>query len=343
MINVDELKAQIIKFIKENGPALPIKVAKAIDKELVFTSAILGELTASHKIRTSNLRIGSSQIYYLSGQEEMLEPFADEHFNGVVKKAYLELKNKKFLIDSEQEPAMRVALRSIKDFATPFQYKEQVMWRYNFFPKEDILRMIEGTYTPPKETKELNKEESESHSSNLKENLQRVSTEVEEASEKPELSNALEEDKIEEESEEDDTPIASEDFDDKSDENNNDKFDSPFVPDEEPERAELPKNELTEEVLSFLKRRAIPLIETIEETKTEFLGVIRIRSELGAVEYLAAAKTKKTLNDDDVRSFKGRAIDKNMPCLILYRDKITKAGQNMLEDLKNLVKAEKLD
>ena len=145
MLDVELLKRKILDFLRDQGPALPIKIAKAIDQELVFTSALLGDLLSNKKVHASTMRVGASQIYYVSGQEQKLESFADEYLNGFVKQAYLLLKEKGYIIDAKQEPAMRVALRSIKDFATPFTFKDQLMWRYNFVPKETILEQLVGT------------------------------------------------------------------------------------------------------------------------------------------------------------------------------------------------------
>jgi hypothetical protein len=142
MINVEDAKKKIIEFLNTNGPSLPISISSYIKLEPVFTSAILSELSSVHKLELSNMRVGSSRIYYLKGQESGLEKFADEHFSGVVKRAYLLLKDAKLLVDSEQEPAIRVALRSLKDFAIPFSHEDKIIWRYAFIPIEEIKKLI---------------------------------------------------------------------------------------------------------------------------------------------------------------------------------------------------------
>lgn len=93
------------------------------------------------------MRVGSSPLYLLQGQEFMLERFAF-HLKSKEKDAYALLKEKKFLEDFEQEPAIRVALREIKDFAIPMKRNEKLVWKFfsvNEFdmPKEKGIKIKE--------------------------------------------------------------------------------------------------------------------------------------------------------------------------------------------------------
>jgi hypothetical protein len=124
-----KIKEKIVSIIKERGPLLPVKISNEIHLSLLFTSAFLSELLSEKEIKMSNMRIGSSPLYFVNGQEPLLENFSS-YLKGKEKEAFLRLKENKFLIDSEQEPAIRVALRQIKDFAYPFQHGELIVWRY---------------------------------------------------------------------------------------------------------------------------------------------------------------------------------------------------------------------
>ena len=57
MISVDNIKLKIIEFLKTNGPALPVKIAKAIEMDPVFASAILSELTSAKKVKLTNMKV----------------------------------------------------------------------------------------------------------------------------------------------------------------------------------------------------------------------------------------------------------------------------------------------
>ncbi|MBI2671409.1 hypothetical protein HYX16_00580 [Candidatus Woesearchaeota archaeon] len=129
----------VLDFIRMNGPVLPIQVAKQINGNTMLAGAILSELFANNLIKISNAKIGGSHVYYAVGQEEKLS-ILYEHLPGKEKEAYTLLKNNKFLFDELQEPAIRVALRQIKDFSKEFIVKindEEIKgWRW-YLTKED--------------------------------------------------------------------------------------------------------------------------------------------------------------------------------------------------------------
>ena len=116
----DDKQKEIIEFLQRQGPSLPVHIAKKIKLDLLFTGAFLSELVKEKQIKMSHMKIGSSQLYMLPGQEESLENLI-EKLKGREKEACLLLKKQGVLEDSEQTPVMRVALRSIKDFAIPFK------------------------------------------------------------------------------------------------------------------------------------------------------------------------------------------------------------------------------
>lgn len=125
------IKEKILLLLKNRGPSLPIHIARETGLSILFASAFLSELFSEKKIKISCMKIGSSPLYFLPGQEKMLEPFSS-YLKSREKDAFVLLKEKKFLIDSEQEPPIRVALRQIRDFAIPFRRPntEGLFWRY---------------------------------------------------------------------------------------------------------------------------------------------------------------------------------------------------------------------
>ncbi|OGJ16542.1 hypothetical protein A3K74_00355 [Candidatus Pacearchaeota archaeon RBG_13_33_26] len=132
-----QLKEKIISFIQLRGPSLPVHIAKETGLSILFASAFLSELFNEKRINISNLKVGSSPLYFISGQEPQLEDFS-RYLKSKEKEAFLFLKEKRILRDSELHPAIRVALREIKDFAIPFRKGEEVYWRYFTIPEEEI-------------------------------------------------------------------------------------------------------------------------------------------------------------------------------------------------------------
>ena len=131
--DTSEIKEKIIVILRKNGPSLPVHIAREIESSILFTSAFLSELASEKRIKISHMKVGNSPLYYLLGQEQLLEK-SSHYLKSKEKEAFILLKEKKFIKDSGQDPAIRVALREIKDFAIPFKKDEEIFWRYFTIP-----------------------------------------------------------------------------------------------------------------------------------------------------------------------------------------------------------------
>jgi len=149
-----ETNERILVIIKEKGPILPVHVSKEINDNILITSARLSELLTAKQIRISNLKVGGSPLYYFSGQEEKLQNFAD-NLGGMERKAYNLLENNQVLRDSTQEPAIRVALRQIKDFAVPlqvnYQNKTEMFWKWYLTDNKQVEVQIKNILSKKEE------------------------------------------------------------------------------------------------------------------------------------------------------------------------------------------------
>ena len=145
-MDVNEKKNKIVEIIRQRGPSLPIHVIKGVELSILFASAILSEMVSNRMLNVSNLKVGGSPLYYISGQEEMLDNFYT-YLPSKEKDTFLLLKKHKILEDDKLQPALRVAIRGIKDFAVLLSMKtetgEKIFWRFHSFPKEEALKTIE--------------------------------------------------------------------------------------------------------------------------------------------------------------------------------------------------------
>lgn len=137
MQDPNEIKERIISVLKSKGPSLPVHIAGEIKSSILFSSAFLSELVSENRIKISHMKVGSSPLYFLTGQEPSLEKFP-QYLKSKEKEAFLLLKEKKFLKDKDQNPAIRVALREIRDFALPFKSGEEIIWRYFLVPESEF-------------------------------------------------------------------------------------------------------------------------------------------------------------------------------------------------------------
>ena len=134
-----QIKEKIMYILRTKGPSLPVHISKEIGSDILFSSAFLSELLSEKVVKVSHMRVGNSPIYFLSSQENLLEKFSN-YLKSREKEAFLLLKEKKFLNDKEQLPAIRIALREIRDFAIPFNSNGDVVWRYFLVPEEQFIK-----------------------------------------------------------------------------------------------------------------------------------------------------------------------------------------------------------
>jgi len=132
--DAQKIKEKIITCLRLRDPSLRVHIAKETGLRILFAGAFLSELVSEKVVKISNMKVGSSPVYFIPEQEEKLVRFS-EHLKSKEKDAYLLLKEKKFLVDTEQEPAIRIALRAIKDFAIPFEKDKKLVWRFFTTPE----------------------------------------------------------------------------------------------------------------------------------------------------------------------------------------------------------------
>ena len=279
--DTSEIKENILSILKQRGPSLPVHIARETSLSILFASAFLSELLSERKIKISNMRVGSSPIYYILGQENQLENFS-LHLNNKEKEAFTILRNKKILKDIEQEPAIRVALRSIKDFAIPFKEGEEIFWRYFI------------TEQPEPKAKEIVKIETPKKQESKKEIPKKINS--------PVIKKV-------------------------------DIFDKP-----KKKYAQKEKSEFVVEIINSLKESDIELIQEREFKKREFVGVGKIKTNIGSMEILIMAKDKKTITENDLTvSIQKSQIEKKI-ILFISPGKLNKKATELLQEYKNILK-----
>jgi len=151
-------REKVIQTIRIRGPVIPAQIAKVIGTDIMMASAILSELVSKNVLKLSHVKFGSTPFYYLPGQESRLQDFA-KNLHEKEKRAYDLLMQKKVMRDRLLEPVIRVALRSIKDFAVPLQVKindnVEIFWKWYLLTNEEAARIIKETVKFDKPKKEI--------------------------------------------------------------------------------------------------------------------------------------------------------------------------------------------
>ncbi len=137
------MQEKILDVLRRGGPQVAPKVAREVKGEAIIVSAYLSELKASGKVKISQMKIGTSPLYYLPGQEKQLVLFADR-LNPKDRSVFDKLEQLKVLREAQLDLLGKVALRKMKDFAIPLQVsiggQTELFWRwYMLDPAETNL------------------------------------------------------------------------------------------------------------------------------------------------------------------------------------------------------------
>lgn len=310
-----ETKDRIVHLIKTRGPSLPVQIAKAISIQPLFASAFLSELYNEGRVLISHLRVGSSPLYLISGQEAQLEKFI-QYLNNKERETFLHLQKNKLLSDEEQLPAIRVALRAIKDFALPVKIKSQnqnpndppkLFWKYHLIPDQQIQEIIN-----PESQPSLPKIEQQP---------------IQIISQTPSLSSSQ---LVQAQLTPSSLPL------------------TPVSISEKPKR--IPKKKVPEEpskfqsyVKEYLKAKDIEILELLVDKKKEINAKIRIDTLFGKQEYILVAKDKKKITPSDLQTALKFAQSNNMPSVFMSPGVLDKKALEFQKLWKNMIKTEKLN
>jgi hypothetical protein len=140
-------REKLLSIVEEKGPLLPAQINRALNTNVLFASAMLSEMVDQKKLKLSNMKVGGSPLYYCKGQEQRLVDFA-EKLDAPYHNAFKLLKDKKILRDRDQQPAVRVCLREIKDFAVPLEVtangSTDLFWKYYLISDDDAKASIKA-------------------------------------------------------------------------------------------------------------------------------------------------------------------------------------------------------
>jgi len=336
MNKVLQLKEQVFSYVKRAGPVLPVKVKQNVGTSTLFVSALLSELTSGKQIKISKAKIGGSPLYYAQGQEPKLATMLRDHLKEFPKRAFDLLQENRVLRERDQEPAIRVALKEIPDFAKPLplQIKGnlETFWKWYLVKDEEAKELIEpilervyGEVKPvtpiPAEPKAEEPKQQVLPKPEIKVEPEPVKEEVKE---EPKPEPVKEEPKVEVK-EEPKVEVKEE----------------PEV--EEPEQVTLPKpqvqDDFAKEVIAYLNTNNVNIENiTVIRKNREINFLVKIPTDIGNLAYMVKAKNKKKLNEGELLLAFTEAQNEKLPLIFLTNGETTKkAEEYMIKNMKGLV------
>ena len=313
MVDYNTSRETVVRILNSKGPLLPSSIARELQTNIIFASAILAELVSSNHVKLSNLKIGGSPLYYVQGHESKLTKYKDK-LNEKDVKTYELLETHKVLRDSDLEPLTRVSLKNIKDFAVPLEVSsnngKEIFWKWFMLSNEDAEKYIKEILNPAKE-KELDIEEKENPDVPSENTPEEKSSEANEEQEKKE-------------------PLVKKDTEQQksADQKSTQSTFSTFKPSSKP--SEQPEDGFFKKVQEYLSKKNISIINYSILKKSKDIELeITVPSTIGDIMFYCRAKDKKKPNDSDLATAFVQGEVRKLPVFFLSTGEITKKAREM--------------
>lgn len=282
-------------------PLQPTNVAKALGKDSFMASAMLADLASKGKLKISNIKVGSSPLYYLPGQEASLQDFI-KSLNEKDQKTVILLSEKKILRDKELDPLTRVSLRQTKDFSIPLEVglneQRELFWKWYLLSNEEAERLIKEV---------LNIKEPE-----IKEEQPK---EIQTQTPQPELEDK----KIEK----------------KARRKRIEKQEKIEIVEEKQQLNQENLINFDENVKKFFQENKIIIQEQLIQKKNSEL-LIEIPSPVGSLNYYCVVKDKRKITNGDLSNAFVQGQLKKLPILFITNGELTKKAEEIFKQLKGL-------
>ena len=289
-------KGAILEFVKRNGPILPVELARNLEVNILFASAILSELVDGGHLKLTYAKFGGTPLYYSTGQEPKLQ-ILREKLPDALKKAYDLLREKKVLGDTSLPPAYRVALRELRDFAKSIEVDSEgqqlIYWKWYLSSNEEVRSALNAEQAFRLETE--------------KPQIPVVQP-APEKSQAPAVQSAPEKPRVEPPKEK-----------------------LPPGPLKERQlKKEGSSGEFEEKVLKFLRGKNISITKRDVVRKGKEIDFIaKMKTDLGELNVFIKAKDKKKIDDSDLA-----LINSQYPIVLVTTGQLTKKAQEFLKSGK---------
>ena len=299
---------RVKQLVRMRGPVIPSQISKEIGTNILMASAILSELASSSDVKISSVKVGGTPLYYVAGQEAKLQNYTAS-LPQKEKEAFEQLKSAKALRDAELEPAIRVALRQIKDFAKPIDVaidgQTELFWKWYLISNQDAEIAIKNLIGFTEEKAQA------------PEPFQQQQLAAEAAADKPIQSSTQQQQAVlmpQPQVAQQAMPISS----------------------ARKARQALQKTTTAQTadfliaVKEFFFKNEIEIISESLQKRSEAEYVILLPSLVGKLKYYCVAKSKKTCSESDISTAVVQGQLNKLPVLLLIKGELTKKAQELI-------------
>ena len=271
----------------------------------------------------------TEEQYHVLREKGTEKPFTGKYLNSKEKEAFLLIKARKLLDDEKMEPAIRVALRAIKDFAVPLKIKiddnAKLFWKHFLISDEEVKTIAQGLFPDRKKPQE---------SRNDQDDVQETLVKKTEFKDKPSIQELVvkkQENSIEKKEEIGKKVVM------ETKENTDE-----IKPKKERKKKIAEESKFVRNLKEYLVAKEIELLDIKEEKKNQILAKVRLDTLFGKQEFYLVGKDKKKITEDDLIIGLQKAQEEKMPLLLMAPGEIDKKAVDYIKTWRNLIKFEKV-
>ena len=310
---------KIINLIRLKGPSIPRQIAQAIGSDLLFSSAHLSDLVSQGKLVVSHMKLDSTPLYYIPGQEAMLYNYLN-CLNEKDRRTAEMLKEKGVLRDRGSDLLTRVSLRNLPDFAKPMEVEvngqKEYFFRWHTLPPEETEKLLKkemGIVEAPIPIKEPLPEIKPI----IKEEPKIIPLEIKTEHPNEEIIKAEEKNKPEER-----TKI----------EEKQKTLQKETATIEKKKIHKKTEGDFLTLLLNFFDENKIKALEQqILRKNAEMNFTLSLPTPVGEVKYYCKAKNKKRCDEKDLSAAILEAQMKKLPLLFLHSGELSKKAEELLK------------
>lgn len=310
---------KVFEIVRQNGPVLPVEVAKKTGIDSFVAHAYLKQLVEAGKAKASKERVGNSFLYFTPGQENAAKLRVNVLLQQTKKTAKTYQKQSTSAVPgvAEKREAFAQRLKEIEEREEKEKRKRIDVEKVKAqIQKEDFIERFKQAITPFL----TSKEEEEEPKTEIKHEVRVQPKEIIEPKpvEEPEPVKELkpkpkkEEKKVEP----------------KKEKKKIKKKKTIFGP----------KVDIVELAVEYLTERGAEIISKEIKKKKEADLIVKIPSGIGSIKMFVKVKDKKSINEADLSLSYTRGQNKKLPVLFLTTGKLTKTAQNYLKVIEGLLK-----
>ena len=308
-----------IRSMAEQKPLQPTEVAKAMSVNSMLASAMLSEMSEKGLLKVSNLKVGSSPLYYDPARQEILLEYI-KHLNEKDRKTVALLQEKGVLRDKAEDPLTRVSLRNTKDFAKPLDVvidgNKEMFWKFYLLTDEqaaDKIRQLlqpapapKAEAAPQPEAKPVKARKPRAKKAKIEPQATLTQPAAPVAAPAPVVAAPLT------------TPAL------------------PAAP-QQAQSSVITDDPFLQQLMTFFTTNNITVLEQVVlKKKSEYDFVVQLASPVGQLHYYCKAKNKAKIGEADLSHAFVQGQLKKLPVLFLAPGILTKPAQDLLKELKGV-------